>query len=276
MASEMNELTAADKKFIDNNYPNEKISVIATNIGKPEKLVRDYIESKSFSTSAPSTNKKKKISLRDTAEWVFITEQFSKKEQVYFDAKYTEYTDQLDYDMEPTERKQLIQMIEFDIFIQRNKIARKQLIDRIDAVNRRLKKALEDADIDEEQKARDELISLNSGMSGSNNELINYQASHDKLMQFLDGTRMQRLKNSASTKVNWQEFILSWHDRKVRDREALINSMMRKASDKETKRLSEYHEFSDKIIDQPLLNSETVKDDHTVESMENGKRKKKI
>lgn len=267
MALELNELTAADRKFIDNNYPNEKISVIANNLGKAEKLVRDYIESKSFSVSAPIISKKKKISLRDTAEWAFITEQFSKKEQIYFDAKYTEYTDQLDYDMEPTERKQLIQMIEFDIFIQRNKIARKQLIDRIDAVNRRLKKALEDADVDEEQKAKDELTNLNSGMSGSNNELINYQASHDKLMQFLDGTRMQRLKNSASTKVNWQEFILSWHDRKVRDREAMINSIMRLADEKETKRLSEYHEFADGILDQPLLNSDTVKPDHTIESL---------
>lgn len=267
MNSELNELTAADKKFIDINYPNEKIGVIAANIGKPEKSVRDYIESKSFKVSAPSVASKKKISLRDTSEWVFITEQYSKKEQVYFDAKYTEYTDQLDYDMEPTERKQLIQMIEFDIFIQRNKIARKKLIDRIEAVNDRLRRALINADLDEEQRAKDELANLNSGMSGSNNELVNYQAAHDKLMQFLDGTRMQRLKNSASTKINWVDTILQWHDKKHREQEAKINSMMRMAAKKELNRLSEYHEYKDGILDQPVLNSETVKPDHTVESM---------
>jgi len=49
-------------------------------------------------------------------------------------------------------------------------------------------------------------------------------------------------------------------DLEVKDKQGFDMEVNRVAANKARERLSEYHEFEDGLVDQPLLNTETVKD----------------
>ena len=144
----------------------------------------------------------------------------------------------------------------------RNKVARKRLIDQIEAINKKLIRALNADDDDDAMKCRNELQGLTSQSSGSVGELKDLQVVHDKLLAQLDTTRAQRMKNDGSARYRWSDELDTWMDRRKRRDKAKIDAIMKEALKKETERLSEYHTYDDNSVDQPLLNIDTIKDDN--------------
>lgn len=253
-------LTAADKKFILANVTHQTPVQLSESLGKSVSLIQDFLEK----AGMEDVQVVKFIGLRQTPEWSFMSEQYTKRELHYIENKYEEYCGQLDSDLEAMERKQLIQMIETDVMMQRNKRSRKRLLDQIEDIEDQLRDARDLADNNSMGALQQQLTQLNNGNSGSYRELVELQRKHDDLMQQLDATRQQRMKNAISSKHSWSDVIKSWMDKSNRNKYGKKLAIMREAYNVEKDRLSSYHEYADGEIDQPLLNADTVKDDHVL------------
>jgi hypothetical protein len=71
--------------------------------------------------------------------------------------------------------------------------------------------------------------------------------------------RVKRLEDSKQTFVSWVQNLMTNPD--VRQEIGIEMEKMRLSVNKERKRLSEWHQYEDKLVDQPFLTPDSVKDE---------------
>lgn len=90
-------------------------------------------------------------------------------------------------------------------------------------------------------------------------EYMDLNAKHSVIMKELKGTRDQRISKVENSKESFIGLIKDLQKEEIKMKEARYMELMRLASEKEFKRLSEPHKYVDGQIDQPILSAETVK-----------------
>ena len=80
-------------------------------------------------------------------------------------------------------------------------------------------------------------------------------------MKDLKGTREQRKRNADDAKTNFTSWLRQLADKDVRRKEGFDMEVHRVASEKALERLSDYHEYEDGTVDQPILNADTMKEE---------------
>jgi hypothetical protein len=108
------------------------------------------------------------------------------------------------------------------------------------------------------------LAQLQSSRDSSSKEYRDMAARKEKMFHGLKSTREQRIsevENSKENMVGWIKLLIKQPE--LRRKLGLDMEKMRLATKIEYQRLSAYHTYQDGEVDQPILTSETVMEDHS-------------
>ena len=119
----------------------------------------------------------------------------------------------------------------------------------------------------EDQRDIPKLANLETQLGFARNSIANYTNEYTKLLneqqkisKDLKATREQRIKRIEDGKSSWVGLIRMLEDEDVREKEGRAMAIMAMATEKTRKKLSEYHEYEDNLVDSPLLTSEVVQE----------------
>jgi hypothetical protein len=192
-----------------------------------------------------------------------LVSQFTPAELVFFEKTWVEYYRQFAEDVTPTEENEMIELIRVRILINRVMRDKHEIIQNIQRIERLLE--IETSKEDINMVVVTNLQQQLGGAIASKAAFIKeYDTLTGKLERFtkdLKGTRESRLKRIEDSKSNFTSWLRNIEEEEVRRREGYDMEKHAIAGDKALERLSEWHEYDDKQVDQPFLNEETVKDD---------------
>ena len=127
---------------------------------------------------------------------------------------------------------------------------------------------LDERQHDPDQLDRDNLFnmerqvaSLKASTESLNKDYRELQTKKNSMLKEMKATREQRVKrleDSKQTFTSWMAYLITNPEVTIKYGEEM--EKMRLAMEKEKVRLSEYHEFSDQMVDQPFLTPETVRE----------------
>ena len=80
----------------------------------------------------------------------------------------------------------------------------------------------------------------------------------ERLLKDLKGTREQRKRNADDAKTNFSSWLRQLEDDQLKKDESFDMEVHRVAADKATDRLAELHQYEDGLVDQPILNADTL------------------
>ena len=104
-------------------------------------------------------------------------------------------------------------------------------------------------------------VQLGAAMSSKSayiNEHEKLLTKKERLLKDLKGTREQRKRNADDAKTNFTSWLRQLDDKELRTQEGFDMEVHRVASEKALGRLSDYHEYEDGVVDQPILNADTL------------------
>lgn len=275
-------LNEKEKQYITTNYTELRPSELAVYIGKPEHMVREYINEIS-----PQV---KKVFRRDELpegalpdefeevvpcpeslsahEWELLKRELVPNELKMFTKSYNKLIEQFQGDVLATEEIQVKQAVKLEIFIHRNEQNKKQIV--MDLIQIDLQIADEesipivsrnDSRLMNLKSQRQSLISTQPALA---KEWEAYAERHSKLMGTLRATREQRVKQVADAKTNILGLLKEFQTEKFRKEQSLSMEVNKFALNEEMARLSEPHTYMDGEIDRPILNWETDQDDDNI------------
>jgi archaeosine-15-forming tRNA-guanine transglycosylase len=210
--------------------------------------------------------------LRQSIDHTSLLNEFDSQEVDFIEKKFAIIMSQFNSDVLATERTQIIQMLKFEILMQRNMKSSKRVnqeirrgIIRLNELYAEIKQKKIDgvdasAERDQATRLEEVLAAQRTGQTYRSKEYIDLQKQASSLMEELKATRQQRVTKNADSVKNFISIVKSLQDEesdsvKTEGREL---ELMRLAQTKERNRLSEYHNFMDGSLDKPILNEDTV------------------
>jgi chromosome segregation ATPase len=261
-------LSEKDKRYIKKYFRSKTSQQMSQYLEKAPSLISEYVDTLKKESDVQDKSDIVYPILQSLTEWKFLRQQYTPAELELFEQLYAEMREQFKDDILATERKQVFQAIELEIFMHRIKIERKRLLVDMDNLQQDI-----DDENDRSPEVRDHnrIESLQTRMEGWRNALGNsdkkyneYLDRHSKILDKLKGTRDQRLKTIESSKVTFVGLIKMLQDREFRENEAKQIELMKQAMEKEKERLGAYHTFLDGEIDIPYLTPETTANKNNV------------
>lgn len=210
--------------------------------------------------------------LKESAAWKQLRRELLPDEVGYFQEQYDELMAQFRDDVLSTERTQIYKVIRLAVFLNRNAKQQRDNTQRLQATEGRLQRLVDKAHkhpdgilglTDAEQAMKGalevELGELNALLGKLTTDYAKLEEKHQSLMEDLKATRKQRVDRIETGKVDFLAVLraIATDDRVRQDSEHLIE-LGRLTYAKEVARLARPTRYSDGMIDQPLLNSETV------------------
>ena len=197
--------------------------------------------------------------------WAELELQFTKGELELFKYHWSRIISQFKDDVVPTEELQVVDLIKIELLMNRCLKQNRENIDQISAYEQLV---AEERARDPDQQDRDavfnlerQIASLKASQESLNRDYRELQSKKSSMLKEMKATREQRVKRFEDSKQNFSSWIVHlMTNPDLVKRYGFEMEKMRLAILKEKNRLSEYHEYSDGQIDQPLLNQETVKD----------------
>jgi len=90
------------------------------------------------------------------------------------------------------------------------------------------------------------------------NEHVKLLTKKERYLKDLKGTREQRKRVADDAKTNFSMWMRELDSIENREKEGFDMAVQVVAGEKARKRLSDFHEYEDGEVDQPLLNSDSV------------------
>lgn len=171
-------------------------------------------------------------------------------------------------DMLHSEETQVFKLIDLEILIQRALKEKKDGMQEIEKLEKEIIKFRKDkVDMQCVIELQQIISSLKSARAANDKAYNDLLGRHRELMIQLKGTREQRIKQIEEGKKTFFDWIKSLQDDDYRTAESRRAELFTVAMKKENTRLSEYHEYDDGMIDQPILSCDTILDDNTDNSL---------
>jgi len=256
-------LTKAEIQYIIENVKHKTYPEIAEHLNRDKYSIKGFIEKKLNLKTSLTEGKPvvKQHSITERDWWPILQQKLTVPELDKFLYHWDKITEQFDNDILPTEEIQLIDIITADILSDRCLINQKRAMEEI----RNLELQLENKKTSEDtyKMIQNQLLGYNQALSSMGREYKDLIDQKNRLLEKVKGTRADRIKridNKRESFINWIEEIVANPER----RRELGRKMekMRLAMLDEEVRLSAYHKYEDGKVDQPLLNSKTVKKDN--------------
>ncbi len=205
--------------------------------------------------------------LRTTASFEQLKNELTTDELRYFEEEYVSYCRQFKEDLFHTERVQILKVIKYDIYMQRNGTKQRRLMQSAD----RLERAIDAIHMQYEDLSQmidahrtkclqfgKELAEANGVVGELTIEYTKLEEKQQRLMGDLKGLREQRITAIESAAQDFLGLIKALCQADRREMEDRQSMQARSAMEKERERLSKPHKFADGVIDTPLLTPEVV------------------
>lgn len=274
----MGRMSHAEQTWIRENVRTIGIDEVSRKLNRSVETIDNFCRSEGIVYEDDPGDKKSAIKaeeaalakeLKKTPEWEALKEEFTDKELEYFQHRYGKMMAQFQEDVLSSEETQIFHQIKFEILMQRNLKGCKRA--QIDI--RRLEKEMSQMIIKYENEdmpkdARDllmalenQLLSLRSAMNSKSTEYVKLQEKHSAILKELKATRDQRITKFQDSDKNIMSLLKEMQTAKFRNEEGRQQALVNLAVKKEEERLTGYHTYEDGTVDQPILSSETLKDD---------------
>ncbi len=241
---------------------------IALKLNRDPQSVRDFIKNKLGKGETERENFQLTASydLTKRPVWKEIKKQFHADELDYFKYQWGQIISQFRDDVQPTEEIQIIDAIRLEILMNRcleHKMRTEKDIKENQQNITDERKLGGNEDITLILAYERNIASLTAGMDSLSKDFKEMQTKKNAILKDLKATREQRVERLEDSKENF----VAWLKRLDSDPDfvkkmGLEMEKMRMAVNVEQERLTKYHTYENKMVDQPYLCPETILDDH--------------
>jgi len=266
MTKKRGQLSLTEEKYIKDNIHNASIEEIASALNRNPPPIKKFIEKNNL-LQAPEDKADTeilKVKLRSKSFWNEVRKQFDEDtgELSYFENTWVNLIKQFREDVLLAEELQIKQFITIDILINRSMKERKRHISETEKLQKQV-----DFEYEMPESDRDtaKLANLETQLSFARNSIASYTNEYTKLLseqqkisKDLKATREQRIKRIEDGKSSWTGLIRMLEDEDIREKEGRQLEILKMATDKFKNDLYDLHEYQDKELDRPILNSDSV------------------
>jgi hypothetical protein len=256
-------LSKDEIKYVEDNVKTASHIEIAQYLDRDPDSIEKFIK-KRFGKGA-SAEEIAAFDLENRPYWIEIKNQFTDDELKLFRYHWARIISQFRDDVIPTEELQVVDLIKLELLMNRSLKSNKSNIEQITVMEALI----------QEERARDpdqqnvdmvfnmerQVASLRASQESLNKDYRELQTKKNSMLKEMKATREQRVKRIEDSKqslTGWIAFLMSNPD--VTTKYGIEMEKMRLAMGKERERLSKFHKYQDGIVDQPFLNSDTIKD----------------
>lgn len=256
-------LSLEEMKYIRENCFDLSISEIANALNRTEDPIRRYIDEQNLKARDLDDHAHLLNEFRARYYYGELRKQMSDAELIYAEHQWIDYFRQFNEDVTHTEEMQIMEVIRTEVLINRGMEDRQQTQKRIEDLEEMIEYERNKHPDDQNPQALAAFVTQLGACIASKSAYIN---EHDKLLtkkerllKDLKGTREQRKRNAEDAKSNFTLWLKQLPDYIEEEGDEMAVQAL--AADKAFERLSEYHQYEDGNLDQPVFNSETVKEE---------------
>lgn len=259
----MGRFNISELNYLHQNYQTLSVEQMAKKINRDPVSIHKWIEGNIGLNREQKTEIQGSNELKQRTYYKELQKQFTSDELDLFEFHFKKMWVQFKDDVFHTEEMQIIDVIKYEILMNRILRSQQDAKDQIDTMQREiaLEKNLEKAHQDRDfiLNLERQIASIRSAQEMIGRDFKDYQTRKAQLVKELKGTREQRVKSIEDAKSNFgtlaKRLII---DPAFRHAVGVEMETMRIAAENEWKRLSKAMTYRDGVVDRPLLNSETV------------------
>ena len=253
-----------EQQFIKENYESLSVVQIATRLDRDPDSVESYIESKLGKTKIAAKELQASYDLKKRPFYKELEIPFSEEELETILYHWGRIIGQFRDDVLPTEELQVLDAIKLEVLMNRALISQQQNMKDIkfyeELVTDEKSKPLEVQDKDAIYALERQIAVCRAAQDTITRDYKDLQTKKASMLKDLKATREQRIKrleDSKETFIGWVQNLMT--NPEIRKEFGIEMEKMRLAMQEEQKRLSDYHTYEDKGVDQPFLTPDTVK-----------------
>ena len=256
-------LSNDEARYITDNAKDISVEEIAAKLERDPTTIENFIK-KNLKIGL-SEFEQAAYDLEDRPYWIELRQQFSQEELELFKYHWGRIISQFKDDVFPTEELQVVDVIKLELLMNRGLKQNKSNIDQITAFEELVRT---ERATDPDQQDRDyilnlerQIASLRAAQESLNRDYRDLQTKKSAMLKEMKGTREQRIKRLEDSKqsfVGWVTHLMQ--NPNLTQQYGLEMEKMRLAMEKEKGRLSNFHQYEDGQVDQPVLTPDTVKD----------------
>lgn len=259
-------LTVEEREHIRKNYKTSTIEALAEEMGRRSESISDYITD--HLGARPQV--KDRFVLKDRKYWPSIKQQISEVEAELFKYHWEKIIEQFNRDVIHTEELQIIDVVRQEILCDRSlksqqdtAIALAELIEALKvakALSKDLSEVQECAENDQVIFDTERQIAVMRAAADTlSKDYKTYLELKMKLFDKIKGSRHLRIAKIEDRKETFATLALRLRtDTGFAEKVSLDMEKMRLSMKMHLERLGDYHEYSDKKVDRPILNEDTV------------------
>ena len=262
MTRKRGKLSNSEMNFIRQNCLDMPIEDIAKQINRTTEPVQKFIDKENLKMRNMTDNEHLLVQLRGRYYYKELRKQFTDGELIFFDHQWIDYFNQFSEDVTHTEEMEILEVIRTEVLINRGMEDRQEILRNIERLNGliddEMSKPLDMQDMTAIASFQTQLGGAISSKSAYINEHEKLLTKKERLLKDLKGTREQRKRKADDAKTNFSAWLRQLDDDGLKKAEGYDMEVHRIAADKSLERLAEYHAYEDGIVDQPVLNSDTL------------------
>lgn len=250
-----------DMEYMTENATKHSVEEIARVLDRDPQTVENYIKQK---VRIQVTDEESAVfDLKERPYWKEIMQQFSQSELDLFTYHWSRIVSQFRDDVTPTEELQIVDLIKLELLMNRCLKMNRSGMEQIETLERLIQmerqREFEDQDRDLILNSERQVSSLRASQESMNRDYRDMQVKKNGMLKEMRATREQRVKKLEDSKQNFKDWVMHlMKNPDVTKGYGTEMEKMRHAMDKERERLSEPHEYTDGMTDQPFLTPETA------------------
>ena len=237
---------------------------IGTHLDRDPISIESYIESKLDSSILNDREIEALHDLKSRPFWKDLQKQFSAEELETILYHWGRIINQFRDDVLPTEELQILDAIKLEVLMNRALITQQSNMENIrryeEEVTLEKRKSLEIQDKEMIYSIERQIAVCRAAQDTLTRDYKDLQTKKASMLKDLKATREQRIKrleDSRETFIGWVQNLMT--NPEIRQELGIEMEKMRMAMNKEAERLSEYHTYEDKNVDQPFLTPDSIK-----------------
>ena len=265
MTRKRGKLSVDEMDFIRQNCFDLSIEEIANNLNRTTAPVQKFIDKENLKMRNMTDDEHLLVELRGRYYYQELRKQFNDAELIFFEHQWIDNFRQFSEDVTHTEEMEILEVIRTEVLINRGMEDRQEVMQNIERLNKLIDDEMEKPSAMQDTVAlasfQTQLGAAISSKSAYINEHEKLLTKKERLLKDLKGTREQRKRNADDAKTNFSSWLRQLDDKDLRKKEGFDMEVHRVAAEKALDKLSEYHEYEDGVVDQPILNADTLIED---------------
>jgi|TARA_B100000085_G_scaffold162309_1_gene147656 hypothetical protein len=263
MKKKKGRLSSAEIEKIENLHLTHTPEAIAEKLNRDPESIAKHIK-KHYGMGA-TREEQAAFELDSRPYWAELRQQFTEEELKLFKYHWSRIISQFRDDVIPTEELQVVDLIKLELLMNRALKGNKDNIEQISALDALItaerQRDPDQIDTDQLFNMERQVASLKASQESLNKDYRELQTKKNSMLKEMKATREQRVKRLEDSKQNftsWMAHLVA--NPEVTKQYGMEMEKMRLAMDKEKQRLSQFHKYTDEMVDQPFLTPDTVKD----------------